>query len=292
VDAAIAAADAAVAASDAAKAAIEPAKAAATAARQPVAATTATTPTRTTPTPGGLTVTTGGNTGTNVVTIPDLYARALQHEIDVLQLSEHEQAVMNTLWATGSTAAAELAGKLYDYKQALQTVSQLNDNLASDAESFATELLDGASAADALRAALHQLAQQLLHMAIQGLFNFGGAQGGLLGSLLGVGSGGGLVKAAGGGSFQVGGAGGSDSRLVAFRATPGEFVNVSTRRMGRGGGHSVSMGGIAINVEGSADERTLAIMERRLQQAQAKQMQDLQRNWGVMTSRYQSHRGP
>jgi hypothetical protein len=33
-------------------------------------------------------------------------------------------------------------------------------------------------------------------------------------------------------------------------------------------------------------------MERRLQQAQAKQMSDLQRNWGVMTSRYQSHRGP
>lgn len=34
-----------------------------------------------------------------------------------------------------------------------------------------------------------------------------------------------------GGSFQVGGVGGPDSQLVSFRATPGEFVSISTRNL-------------------------------------------------------------
>lgn len=41
---------------------------------------------------------------------------------------------------------------------------------------------------------------------------------------------------AAGGSFTVGGAGGTDSQVVAFRATPGETVEVSTPAQGAGGG--------------------------------------------------------
>lgn len=197
---------------------------------------------------------------------------------------------------TKAQIALNAASAARQQQQVIEALKQANDALAASTETFITQLLDGASASDALRTALRQLAQQMLHMAIQGLFSAGGAQGGLLGALLG----GTATTAprvpgfASGGSFQVGGSGGTDSRMVAFRATPGEFVDISSSgmRRGRGGGSSISMGGIAIHVAGSADERTLAIMERRLSQAQAKQMQDIQRNWGVMTSRYQSHRGP
>jgi hypothetical protein len=203
---------------------------------------------------------------------------------------DYNDAINAVERSTGQMTASQ-ALMIAGMKDVIKGVKEVNDALASSVENFATQLLDGASASDALKSALRQLAQQMLHMAIQGLFNFGGASGGLLGAIAG------LPKAAPGfatgGSFQVGGAGGTDSRMVSFRATPGEFVDISRPGMrGRGGGQSISMGGIAINVEGSADERTLAIMERRLQQAQAKQMSDLQRNWGVMTSRYQSHRGP
>lgn len=194
--------------------------------------------------------------------------------------------------STGQMTASQ-ALMIASMRDVIKGVKEVNDALASSVETFAQQLLDGASASDALKSALRQLAQQMLHMAIQGLFNFGGASGGLLGSLIGL-----PKQAPGfatGGSFRVGGSGGTDSRMVAFRATPGEYIDISRpgmRGRGGGGGASISMGGIAINVEGSADERTLAIMERRLQQAQAKQLQDIQRNWGVMTSRYQSHRGP
>ncbi len=90
------------------------------------------------------------------------------------------------------------------------------------------------------------LAEQLLRIATNQLFSsllgglfggggFGGAGGGI-GGLLG-----GLFGFQNGGSFNVGGAGGTDSQLVAFRATPGEEVNIRTpgqvaAGMGGGGG--------------------------------------------------------
>src|SRR5690606_25268077 len=59
-----------------------------------------------------------------------------------------------------------------------------------------------------------------------GLFGGGFLQG-LVGSLLGFKD---------GGSFTVGGTGGTDSQLVAFRATPGEMVDVRKGNQARGGG--------------------------------------------------------
>jgi hypothetical protein len=64
-------------------------------------------------------------------------------------------------------------------------------------------------------------------------------------SLGGVGAiGGGLGKLFGfatGGSFKVGGSGGTDSSLVAFKATPGEMVDVRTPGQARGGGATIHM---------------------------------------------------
>jgi phage-related protein len=62
--------------------------------------------------------------------------------------------------------------------------------------------------------------------------NFGGGMfGSIFKSLLG-----GLVGFQHGGSFTVGGTGGTDSQLVAFRATPGEMVDVRKGGQGRHGG--------------------------------------------------------
>lgn len=63
----------------------------------------------------------------------------------------------------------------------------------------------------------------------------GGGLGGILSSAMKF-----LPGFARGGSFQVGGSGSVDSKLVAFRATPGERVDISTVRQQRqGGGASV-----------------------------------------------------
>lgn len=64
-------------------------------------------------------------------------------------------------------------------------------------------------------------------------FNMGGGGGGFLG---GIGK---LFGFANGGSFEVGGRGGTDSNLVAFRATKGERVTVQTPNQQRQGGGGV-----------------------------------------------------
>src|SRR5690606_24238028 len=71
--------------------------------------------------------------------------------------------------------------------------------------------------------------------ALGGLFGSGGSGGGIavaaparLGSISIASIGGGGLKFVNGGSFKVGGAGGTDSQVVAFRATPGEMVDVRT----------------------------------------------------------------
>lgn len=77
---------------------------------------------------------------------------------------------------------------------------------------------------------LSQLGSHLMQTGLKALFggsNFGGFLSGLLGGLVGF---------ANGGSFQVSGAGGIDSQIVAFRASPNETVKVTKPGQGGGGG--------------------------------------------------------
>jgi TP901 family phage tail tape measure protein len=76
---------------------------------------------------------------------------------------------------------------------------------------------------DFAKSALQDVAKSFLRQAILG--PRGGGAGGLLGAI------GGLFGFKRGGSFTVAGAGGADSQLVAFKATPGEEVSV--RRPGQ-----------------------------------------------------------
>lgn len=87
--------------------------------------------------------------------------------------------------------------------------------------------------------------------------NFGGGfGGGLLKGLLG-----GLVGFANGGSFQVGGAGGIDSQLVAFRASPDETVSITKPGQRSGGGAYAPV--YNIDARG-ADQAAIARLERGL----------------------------
>lgn len=78
---------------------------------------------------------------------------------------------------------------------------------------------------------LGRIAIQLAQMAVS---QIGGPWGALLSGFLG-----GLPGFATGGSFKVGGAGGVDSQLVAFRASPNETVNVTKPGQMVSGGHAV-----------------------------------------------------
>jgi tape measure domain-containing protein len=82
---------------------------------------------------------------------------------------------------------------------------------------------------DLVRLVTKQLILAPIANMLGGLFGGGGGGGGFLSGLGGIFSslfGGGLGFATGGG-FNVGGGGGVDSQMVAFRATPGERVNVT-----------------------------------------------------------------
>lgn len=63
-----------------------------------------------------------------------------------------------------------------------------------------------------------------------------------------------LFGFASGGSFTVGGSGGTDSQLVAFRATPGEEVSVRTPAQQSGGGITVVQN---INIDARSDQATI-----------------------------------
>ena len=100
------------------------------------------------------------------------------------------------------------------------------------ADALADFVVDGeADFASLIRSIERQIVKLLISQAFSSLFGSfgaGGTGGGFLASL-GKALFGGLPGYATGGSFTVGGgAGGTDSQLVAFRATPGERVNIST----------------------------------------------------------------
>jgi hypothetical protein len=91
----------------------------------------------------------------------------------------------------------------------------------------------------------------------------------------GTATGGGSVPAfANGGSFRVGGAGGTDSQMVRFRASPGEVVAVGHARRGGGGGPTVV--NQTFNVANRSDAEYLAdvlpdALARALEKARSQQ---------------------
>lgn len=139
-----------------------------------------------------------------------------------------------------------------------QTVKEV-DNFARDmglsfASAFEDAVIGGKEAGDVIRALGQDIERIILRKTITEPLGNGvadmikgssfGGSGGLLGGIKN------LFGFASGGAFTVGGAGGTDSQLVAFKATPGEEVTVRTPGQ-QGGGNA-----IVINQSISVDSRS------------------------------------
>ncbi|RVI45939.1 phage tail protein, partial [Sinorhizobium medicae] len=132
------------------------------------------------------------------------------------------------------TAAQESAGAITG---AFNGVQQIGGSISGMLTSAFQGLIDGSKKLkDVLKDLLGQLAQMLMNQAFQTLFGGGGGGSDPWAGLRSVGGGGGggifgligsLFGFANGGSFKVGGAGGADSQIVAFRASPNERVSVT-----------------------------------------------------------------
>jgi len=93
-----------------------------------------------------------------------------------------------------------------------------------------------------------------------------------------------------GGSFQVGGAGALDSQLVAFRASPGEMVNVNRPGETRGVGETIR---IDLNpsegwVAGVADQRIVTRSGQIIEVAVRQSSRTVQRNFAGMSAEAQA----
>ena len=97
-----------------------------------------------------------------------------------------------------------------------------------------------------LEQALNNLADLLFDLFAKSGGGLGNSAGGgilgAIGSIFGMGGGSPVPGFATGGSFTVGGSGGTDSKLVQFRATPGEMVDI------RKPGNDNEAGGFAVHV--------------------------------------------
>lgn len=125
-----------------------------------------------------------------------------------------------------------------------QWIAKLDDEMVrpvEDATSQAGSSFEGLG--DQVAGVFQSIASKDWKGALGGLFDILGGQGGTLGNLGNLGQS--LMKFlpgfARGGSFNVAGSGSTDSKVVAFRATPGERVDISTPRQQRGstGGASI-----------------------------------------------------
>jgi hypothetical protein len=186
-----------------------------------------------------------------------------------------EQEVLNNVRQAGvdidskyGIVIAEATRRLYDQRQALDALKEGNDALESSTKTFAQGLLDGQSAAESFNAALRQLASTLLDMAFKNLFNPGGTP---------------LLQQIFGGALGFAGAGGGSTASVS---------NAALGASGRMGNSAAPQFNTAINVSGSVDQKTLTAMHGMIQRNNARQNQELQRNWGNMQSRYSNLRGP
>lgn len=223
----------------------------------------------------------------------------LEFNIAQLGRSNVEQAIYNNLRAAGvqrdSAAGRQIENLTRTYEgmnEALEDQKRIAEDLAGAfTDAFSDAVLGAESFGDALSNLFKELQKIIFQMTVldplKKSLTGGSSGGGLLGSIIGgIGSffGGGSslsssIAAAGargaanpalfgpgfatGGSFTVGGSGGVDSQQVAFRATPGEMVNITRPGQSSGGGsvynYSIDARGASPGVENLIKEALLEI---------------------------------
>lgn len=224
----------------------------------------------------------GGAVDTEAVTAQNAALEAqkrLLEEIQGPQLNlELRQQALTALYDQGKIGLEEYTAKLRDLRveataldntlsgglaNGLARIAQQANNLGQQMSNFVVDAFNKATDAIVnfaktgqlnVRQFFQDLFAQLLKLALNQLF--AKLIGGLFPGLGGIGGGGGgggglggLLGFATGGSFTVGGSGGTDSQLVAFKATPGEQVDISTRaqqRAGTLGGNAPTGGGTTV----------------------------------------------
>lgn len=147
-------------------------------------------------------------------------------------------------------------------------------------------VLDGSkSVKEALSDLLKQLSDMMMNQAFQMIFgggSFGG--GGLIGS---------IFKSifpgfANGGSFQVGGAGGIDSQLVAFRASPNETVSITKPGQDNGGGVAeVDVRGVFVDDNGVIKAQVTSMGQQATQAGAALATRQVQQSFPSMMANAQ-----
>jgi hypothetical protein len=152
--------------------------------------------------------------------------------------SSSSSSMLSTAGGMLSNAGGMLKGGLGSVTSFIESLIS-GPNGSPDPTSFSnfmssiTGMLDSSGAAD-------PGAGDALASAISsGAFATSGAGG--MGGLLDIGSLAGLFAFASGGSFDVGGNGGTDSQMVAFKATPGEHVQVGQNPPPAGGGSTTNV---------------------------------------------------
>ncbi|TCU25283.1 phage tail tape measure protein [Rhizobium laguerreae] len=142
------------------------------------------------------------------------------------------QGLGNGITGLKGTVVGAANGVATDVKGSFSSIEDAGSSMGSAFSGVFDGLIDGSKTfQESIRDLLGDLASMWKDKALQALFGGGGASGvagntgGLFGGLFsGLGS---LFGFANGGSFQVGGAGGVDSQLVAFKASPNETVTVT-----------------------------------------------------------------
>lgn len=194
--------------------------------------------------------------------------RELAKEYELLRLNKDQQEIVNQLYAIQEKFIrnktplndAELAAikkrleELQALKKVMQTVEDAATAVFTNMENalvefvktgkFSFKELADAIVADLIRIALRAFVTNQLISAITGW------AGGMLpaGATNPLPAGHAQSRFATGGSFTIPGAGGTDSRMVAFRATPGERVTVTRPDQGNGRGDGGRGGNTYVNV--------------------------------------------
>ncbi|EPE95709.1 phage tail tape measure protein [Rhizobium grahamii] len=158
----------------------------------------------------------------------------VMHEVGTNVMEGLNNGITNfsgTVVNTATGVASSVTG-------AFSKMESIGQTLSSSLSSAFKGVIDGSKTVkEALSDVLGSLADMALNSAFQAIFGGGGiagSSGGIFGSLFGgIGK---LFGFASGGSFQVGGAGGIDSQLVAFKASPNETVSVTKPGQERAGG--------------------------------------------------------
>ena len=165
----------------------------------------------------------------------DRVVESQKFEADQLGRTSEQQRIANELRTAGVDASSEqgreivrLVSQIERERKALQQLGEIGDIVASNLQRAFDEFLDRGKInfKSFVDSAIKELLRLQFRMSvIQPLLNAFGGGGSSIGKLFGF---------AEGGSFRVGGAGGRDSQLVAFRASPNETVTVTTPQQERG----------------------------------------------------------